>query len=84
MDPVSLLGYAAGVFTMVAFLPQLVRALRTRSTGDLSFPMLAMMFAGASLWSLYGIMVEALPIIVPNAILAVLTVALMVLRLKYD
>jgi MtN3 and saliva related transmembrane protein len=61
-----------------------VRALRTKSTGDLSFPMLVMMFSGATLWTLYGLLVEALPIIVPNTVLAVLTVALMVLRLTYD
>ena len=84
MDPVAVIGYVAGAFTTVAFMPQLARALRTKSTGDLSFPMLVMMFSGVSLWSLYGVFVEAFPIIVSNGIMAVLIVALMVLRLKYD
>ncbi len=84
MDPVSLLGYVAGAFTMVAFLPQLVRALRTRSTGDLSFPMLAMMASGVALWSIYGFMVGSLPIVVPNAIMCAMVLALMVLRIRYD
>jgi MtN3 and saliva related transmembrane protein len=84
MDPVALTGYVAGTFTTIAFLPQLARALRTKSTGDLSFPMLVMMFSGATLWTLYGVLVAAFPIIVPNAILATLTVALMILRLRYD
>ena len=84
MDPVSLLGYVAGAFTTVAFLPQLVRALRTRSTGDLSFPMLAMMASGVALWSIYGLMVGSLPIVVPNAIMCAMVLALMVLRVRYD
>lgn len=84
MDPVALVGYVAGAFTTVAFLPQVVRALRTRSTGDLSYPMLALMFAGVSIWSVYGYLVGALPIIVPNAIMAFLVAVLMVLRSKYD
>jgi MtN3 and saliva related transmembrane protein len=84
MDLVALIGYVAGAFTTVAFLPQLVRALRTKSTGDLSFPMLVMMFSGVTLWSFYGLLVGALPIVVPNAVMAVLVVALMVLRLRYD
>jgi MtN3 and saliva related transmembrane protein len=84
MDLVALTGYVAGAFTTVAFLPQVVRALRTKSTGDLSFPMLLMMFSGVSIWSLYGGLVDALPIIVPNAIMAALIAVLMVLRVKYD
>jgi MtN3 and saliva related transmembrane protein len=84
MDPVALLGYVAGAFTTVAFLPQLVRALRTRSTGDLSFPMLAMMAAGVALWSIYGFTVGSLPIVVPNAIMCAMVLALMVLRIRYD
>jgi MtN3 and saliva related transmembrane protein len=84
MDPVALIGYTAGAFTTVAFLPQVVRSFRTRSTGDLSFPMLVMMFAGVSIWSIYGYLVGALPIIVPNAIMAGLIAVLMVLRSRYD
>lgn len=84
MDPVALIGYIAGAFTTVAFLPQVVRALRTRSTGDLSFPMLVMMFAGVSLWSIFGFLIGSLPIVVPNAIMAVLIAVLMVLRSMYD
>jgi MtN3 and saliva related transmembrane protein len=83
MDPVALIGYVAGAFTTVAFLPQVVRALRTRSTGDLSFPMLVMMFVGVSLWSVFGFLMGSLPIVVPNAIMAVLIAVLMVLRSMY-
>jgi MtN3 and saliva related transmembrane protein len=54
MDPVALTGYVAGAFTTVASLPQVVRALRTRSTGDLPFPMLLVMFLGVSIWSIHG------------------------------
>jgi len=84
MDLIALLGYVAGAFTTIAFLPQLVRALRTKSTGDLSFPMLALMASGVSLWSFYGYLVGALPIVVPNAIMCALVVALMVVRHRYD
>lgn len=84
MDPVAVIGYVAGAFTTVAFLPQLMRALRTKSTADLSPPMLAMMFSGVSLWSIYGFFIGSLPIVVPNAIMAAMIAVLMVLRLKYD
>ena len=84
MDPVAVIGYVAGAFTTVAFLPQLVRALRTRSTGDLSFPMLAMMASGVALWSIYGLTIGSLPIVVPNAIMCAMVLALTVLPVRYD
>jgi MtN3 and saliva related transmembrane protein len=84
MDPVAVIGYVAGAFTTVAFLPQLVRALRTKSTADLSPPMLAMMFSGVSLWSVYGYFIGSVPIVVPNAIMGAMIAVLIILRLKYD
>ena len=84
MDPVAVIGYAAGAFTTVAFLPQLVRALRTKSTADLSPPMLALMFSGVSLWSIYGYFIGSVPIVVPNAIMAAMIAVLIALRFKYD
>lgn len=84
MDPVAVIGYVAGAFTTVAFLPQLVRALRTKSTADLSPPMLAMMFSGVSLWSIYGYFIGSVPIVVPNATMAAMIAVLIGLRFKYD
>lgn len=83
MDLVSLLGYIAGAFTTAAFMPQLARSLRTRSTGDLSLPMLVLMASGVSLWSVYGLLIGSLPIVVPNAIMCALILALVVLRFWY-
>ena len=84
MYAVAVIGYVAGAFTTVAFLPQLVRALRTKSTADLSPPMLAMMFSGVSLWSIYGYFIGSVPIVVPNAIMAAMIAVLIALRFKYD
>ena len=42
------LGYAAGVLTVVSFLPQVVRAWRTRKVEDLSFGMFALLTRGAA------------------------------------
>lgn len=84
MDPVAVIGYVAGAFTTVAFLPQLVRALRTKSTADLSPPMLALMFSGVSLWSIYGYFIGSVPIVVPNAIMAAMIAVLIALRFTYD
>ena len=40
MTPVTLIGLAAAFCTTIAFLPQVIQTWRTRSTKDLSLPMI--------------------------------------------
>ena len=49
---IETLGFLAGVITVVAFLPQVVRAWRTRQTRDLSLTGIALLVAAGSLWIL--------------------------------
>ena len=50
----ALLGLAAGVLTTSCWVPQLVRAYRTRSTGDISWLYVAALGGGIILWLAYG------------------------------
>jgi MtN3 and saliva related transmembrane protein len=79
MDP-QLLGFAAGTLTTAAFVPQVVRAWRTRSVRDLSLAMLAIFTAGVVLWLVYGLMVGDRPLVVFNVI--TLALATVLLRFK--
>jgi MtN3 and saliva related transmembrane protein len=83
MECVTALGFAAGTLTTIAFWPQLRRTWVTRSADDLSLGMLLTFTTGVFLWLLYGIYLNALPIIVANAITFILTVAILVLRIRY-
>ena len=51
---VSELGYVAGAITVASFLPQVVRAWRTRQTRDLSLASLALLITAGSMWVVYG------------------------------
>ena len=51
---VNELGYVAGMVTVASFLPQVVRAWRTRQTRDLSLASLALLITAGSMWILYG------------------------------
>ncbi len=81
MNAASALGYLAGFLTTVAFLPQVVRAWRTKSTADLSFPMLALFSTGLTLWTFYGLMLDEAPIVLFNAVTLVLTLILVAIKL---
>jgi lactoylglutathione lyase len=66
------LGLISAVLTTSAFLPQVIKAWRTRSTHDLSPPMFTLFFLGILGWLCYGILIRDLPIILANSITVVL------------
>lgn len=84
MSPTTIdsIGYAAAVLTTFAFIPQVVKSWRTRSTDDLSSTMLVVFTAGILLWLIYGIAVGAMPVILANAITLVLSATLVVLKVR--
>ncbi|MCX6682660.1 MAG: SemiSWEET transporter [Methanoregula sp.] len=84
MDATVLIGYLAGTFTTVSFLPQVIRSYTTRSTHDISFKMLLLFGAGMLLWTIYGILVNSMPIIAANVITFALVVVLMAMKVKYN
>jgi MtN3 and saliva related transmembrane protein len=79
---IDAIGYAAAALTTFAFIPQVVKSWRTRSTGDLSSTMLVVFTAGILLWLIYGIAVGAMPVILANAITLVLSATLVVLKVR--
>lgn len=82
-DCVSLIGFAAGVLTTGAFLPQVIKPWRTRSTKDLSLPMWTALFIGIVLWVIYGIMTDDLPLIVANSVTLSLATIVLVLKIRH-
>ncbi len=65
---VDLVGSTAAALTTLAFVPQVVKTVRTRHTRDISAAMWLLFCAGVALWLIYGLMMGAWPIIVANAL----------------
>ena len=85
-DPwvVELIGFIAAFLTTAAFVPQLVRVLKLRSARDISLRMFLMFSVGVLLWLVYGIYTGSKPVIASNLVTLVLSVSILVLKLKYD
>ena len=83
IDGVSILGFIAGGLTTFAFLPQVVRTARTKSTHDISLGMVSLTAIGIFLWFIYGLCLRSLPIILPNFISSMMTFTLLALKIKY-
>jgi MtN3 and saliva related transmembrane protein len=83
MDGVTALGIAAGALTTIAFVPQVVKAWRSRSTRDVSLGMFLTLCAGVALWLVYGFLVDDLPLILANGVTFCLAAAILALKLRY-
>ena len=83
MDYVTLVGLLAGTLTTIAFIPQLQQTWRTRSAQDVSLGMLITFVTGVFLWLIYGLMLGALPVILANVTTLVLTLAILILKMRY-
>jgi MtN3 and saliva related transmembrane protein len=83
MDGTMILGMTAGTLTTVAFIPQLAKALKSKSTGDLSWGMVLTFTIGVLLWLIYGIWIDSLPVILANAVTLLLQLGIVSLKIKY-
>ena len=79
----DILGYLAGVFTTIAFVPQVVHILRKRSAHDISWGMFFLFSVGITLWLWYGIRLASLPLIAANGVTLALVLTILVLKLRY-
>ena len=82
MDTASILGYFAGALTTIAFVPQVIKIWKTKST-KISLIMFIAFCLGLFLWMLYGIILHSLPVIIANLIGLVLGLIILILKIKY-
>jgi MtN3 and saliva related transmembrane protein len=64
----TIIGGFAAFCTTVSYIPQVLKAWRTRETGDLSLKMLLILGTGLALWVVYGFLRGDWVIVVANAI----------------
>jgi MtN3 and saliva related transmembrane protein len=77
------LGFAGGLMVAFGFVPQIFKALRSRSTGDLSVVMLLTIFFGGLLYTAYALMVGDPVFITINVLATTNTFILLLLKYRY-
>jgi len=83
MPIATIVGLAAALFTTTAFLPQVIRAWRTRSTRDLSYGTFVTYAIGLAMWLAYGVMIRDAPLILSNGTTFLLALAILGLKLRH-
>lgn len=83
MDYVTLIGFLAGILVTVSFVPQVIKAWKTKHTRDISLIMFILFTTGVFLWLVYGIFLNSLPIILANTVTFILALSILILKIKY-
>lgn len=83
MEMHALLGYCAGILTTFAVVPQIRKAWKTRCADDISVFTVVMLICGLSLWTMYGWLTRAWPIVITNGIGTLLQLSLLFVVFYY-
>ncbi len=83
MMDLTCLGYIAGALTTASFVPQALKAWKTRSTESISLTMFVVFTFGVLLWLIYGIYLQSPPVIASNLITLVLSGMILWMKLRF-
>lgn len=83
MPNIEIIGLIAATLTTSAFVPQVYKAFKMKSTADISLTMYLVLLIGLILWFIYGLVIDSLAIILANAVTGLLVLAMLVLKIKY-
>jgi len=78
------IGTVAGILVLSSFIPQLIKAYKTKKMSDVSIHLMILIASGMFLWVIYGFIRSDPVIIGTNATGFALNITLLVMKLRYD
>ena len=85
MNLVELCGYFGSFLSSVTFIPQVYKAWKTKSVGDLSMTMMLIVVTSTIIWLIYATMGPQvlMPVVIANSIICVLSLLLIYFKLRF-
>jgi mtN3/saliva family protein len=78
-----MIGSIAAVLTTFAFLPQVIKVIKTKDTESMALGMYLMQVVGIGLWLVHGLVIQDLPLISANSISLILSAIILAYKIKY-
>ena len=79
---VEIIGFIAAILTTSAFVPQVLKVWKSKSTMGVSVSMYLVMLLGVFLWGVYGYIIESRSIMIANTVTGFLQLMILVLIFK--
>ena len=83
MNTPTMIGIAASALTGASMLPQLLKLLKEKKSGEISLMMLIVLLSGLAAWVVYGILKNDWIIIISNAFSLVINSMMIFFSIKY-
>jgi MtN3 and saliva related transmembrane protein len=80
----DIIGTIAGILVLLSFIPQIMKAYKTKKMFDLSAHLMILIASGMFLWVIYGFIRSDPVIIGTNATGFALNITLLAMKLRYD
>ena len=81
---IEFFGYSAAILTTLAFLPQLIKTLKTKKAEDVSLITLIMFLTGVLSWIIYGYKISSTPILLANIITFILNLFILIFKITFS
>ena len=81
---IEFFGYFAAILTTLAFLPQLIKTLKTKKAEDVSLITLIMFLTGVLSWIIYGYKISSTPILIANIITFILNLLILIFKIIFS
>ena len=81
---IEFFGYFAAILTTLAFLPQLIKTLKTKKAEDVSLITLIMFLTGVLSWIIYGYNISSTPILIANIITFILNLLILIFKITFS
>ena len=78
-----MIGSIAAILTTFAFLPQVVKVIKTKDTESIALGMYLMQVLGIALWLAHGLVIQDLPLILANSVSFILSGTILVYKIRY-
>ncbi len=79
---VEIIGFVAALLTTSAFVPQVIKVWKSKSSKGVSVSMYLVLLLGVSLWGVYGYLIDSMSIMTANMVTGFLQLIILVLILK--
>lgn len=77
-------GWLASFFTTLILLPQIIKAITTRRTRDVSMSMLVLSAVGNGFWVLHASITGNIPLLVGASLICLMSLLLVAFKLSFD
>lgn len=84
IDFITIIGLFAAFLTTISLFPQIVKVWKTKSVKDISIGMFLLMVGSVSIWLIYGLMLNDLPLIASNTLVFVQAITMLTFKIKFS